>query len=101
MLPGECFIDVPDLSIGDDSTVIPLLNTFRKLRGSLSVKGNTVMIDSVSLEGEKGYARLKGDIKNGVTDLSLELMPVRMAPTGPGICQQDTWCRRRSLGPRC
>jgi len=67
--------DVPDLSIGDDSTIIPLLNTFRKLRGSLSVKGNTVMIDSVSLEGEKGYARLKGDIKNGVTDLSLELMP--------------------------
>ena len=67
--------NVPDLSIGDDSTVIPLLNTFRKLQGALSLKGNTVNIRSISLEGEKGYARLKGSITNGIMDLSLELMP--------------------------
>lgn len=72
---ANVIFNVPDLSIGDDSTVIPLLNTFRRLQGSLSLRGNTVKIRSVSLEGEKGYARLKGSITNGIMDLTLELMP--------------------------
>ncbi|MDH4028416.1 MAG: hypothetical protein OEU95_06280 [Nitrospirota bacterium] len=66
---------VPDLNIGDPSTVIPLLNTFRKIQGSLSLEGNAVKISSISLEGDKGYARLKGTITNGVMDMALEIMP--------------------------
>ncbi len=68
---------IPNLRIGDTSTIIPLLNTFRKLQGSFSAKGNTITINAISLEGEKGNARLKGKIKNGIMDLSLELMPVK------------------------
>ena len=67
--------EVPDLNIDDTGSVFPLLNTFRKLQGALSIKGNTIKIDSISLEGGKGFARLKGDITNGVMNLSLELMP--------------------------
>ncbi len=67
--------DVPDLRIDDSSSVFPLLNTFRKLQGALSVKGNSINIDSIGLEGEKGYARLKGNITNNVMKLTLELMP--------------------------
>ena len=70
-------LDIPDLNIDDSDSVVPLLNTFRKLQGALSIKGNIITIDSVSLEGEKGFARLKGDIKNGKMDLTLELMPDR------------------------
>jgi type II secretion system protein N len=69
--------EVPDLIIDDSASVIPLLNTFRKLQGALSVNENNLKVDSISLEGEKGYARLKGDITNGVMNLSLELMPVK------------------------
>jgi hypothetical protein len=29
----------------------------------------------MTFEGEKGFARLKGNISNGVMDLELELMP--------------------------
>lgn len=67
--------EVPDLNIDDTSSVFPLLNTFQKLQGALSIKGNTIKVDSISLEGEKGFARLKGDITNGVMNLVLELMP--------------------------
>lgn len=66
---------VPDLSIDDSSTVIPLLNTFKKLQGSLTLMNNGIKIESLSLEGNKGYARIKGNISNGMADLSLELMP--------------------------
>ncbi len=69
--------EIPDLRIGDASTIIPLLNTFRKLQGSLSIYGNTVTIDAISLEGDKGHARLKGKIVNRTMDLSLEIMPIK------------------------
>ena len=68
--------DVPDLHIDDSSSIIPLLNTFTKLQGSLSVKGGTITIESVSMEGGKGYARLKGTITNRIMHLVLELMPL-------------------------
>jgi type II secretion system protein N len=71
----KIIFNVPDLKIDDSASVIPLLNTFSKLQGALSVKGNTIQIDSISLDGEKGYARLKGSITRNVMDLSLELMP--------------------------
>jgi type II secretion system protein N len=67
--------EVPDLNIDDSASVIPLLNTFNRLQGALSVKGNTIHVDSISLEGDKGYARLKGIITNNVMHLDLELMP--------------------------
>jgi type II secretion system protein N len=67
---------IPDLNIGDSAiTVIPLINSFRKMQGSLSLAGNNLKVDSVSLDGDKGYARLKGTITNGIMDLSLEMMP--------------------------
>lgn len=67
---------IPDLKIQDAAlTIIPLINTFRRMQGALTVKGADITIDSLSLEGEKGYARLKGHITNGIMDLLLELMP--------------------------
>lgn len=68
---------VPDLSIDESTTIIPLLNTFRALQGSVSIIQNRVNVDSVSLEGDKGYARLKGNIINNRMDLAIELMPDR------------------------
>ena len=65
-----------DLNVDDSASVIPLLNTFTKLQGALSVTGNTIRLDSVSLDGEKGYARLKGSITGNIMDLSLEIMPL-------------------------
>lgn len=68
--------EIPDLNIKDSAlTIIPLINTFRKMQGAITLRGNNINIDSLSLEGEKGYARLKGHITNGLMDLLLELMP--------------------------
>lgn len=66
---------IPDMDIQESAVMIPLINSFHRVQGVLSVTGNDVRLDSVSLEGEKGYARLKGDIKDRFMDLSLELMP--------------------------
>jgi len=67
---------IPDLNIQDSAlTIIPLINTFRKMQGAITFKGTNINIESLSLEGEKGYARLKGHIANGLMDLLLELMP--------------------------
>lgn len=72
----KVIFEVPELSIDDSTTIIPLLSTFRRLQGGLSVTGNNIIIDSISLEGEKGYARLKGSIRNGVMNMALEVMPI-------------------------
>lgn len=67
---------IPDLDIQSPETeVIPLLNTFRMMQGSVHMDGNDLRVDSISLEGEKGFARLKGKIENGFADMTLELMP--------------------------
>ncbi|RJQ50364.1 MAG: hypothetical protein C4538_00350 [Nitrospiraceae bacterium] len=66
---------IPDLAITESSTLIPFIETFHKTQGVLSITGNTVSLESVGIEGDKGYARLKGDITNRVMDLNLELMP--------------------------
>ncbi len=68
--------EIPDLHI-QDSTVLmfPLIKSFHKIQGVVSLKGNTIKVKSVSLEGEKGYARIKGEITNGFMNLILELMP--------------------------
>ncbi|MBI5407750.1 MAG: type II secretion system protein GspN [Nitrospirae bacterium] len=66
---------IPDLAAREASVMIPFLESFHKAQGAFSINGNNVKIDSISLEGEKGYARLKGDITNGEKNLNLELMP--------------------------
>jgi type II secretion system protein N len=71
----KLIFNVPDLNIDDSASVIPMLNTFTKLQGVMSIKGNSIEIDSISLDGEKGYARLKGSITDNVMAMSLELMP--------------------------
>ena len=72
----KAVFQIPDLNIRDSViTVIPLINSFRKMQGALSLTGNNLKVDSVSLDGDKGYARLKGTITNGNMDLSLEMMP--------------------------
>ena len=68
--------EIPDLDIAESAlSVIPFLNTFHKIQGALSIKNNLITFDSVSLEGDKGYARLKGRISNGYMNLALEVMP--------------------------
>lgn len=73
----KIFFKVPDLNIDESTTIIPLLNTFHTLQGSVSIVKNMVEVESVSLEGDKGYARLKGNILNNRMDLAIELMPDR------------------------
>jgi type II secretion system protein N len=51
------------------------MKSFQKIQGALTVRGNTVKIKSISLEADKGYARLKGDIKNRFMSMTLEIMP--------------------------
>ncbi len=69
--------EIPDIDIASSAlAAVPFLNTFHKMQGSLSISGNTIKLDSVSLEGEKGYARVKGNIINGVMNLKLEVMPL-------------------------
>lgn len=68
--------EIPDLDIQNSSlTIIPLIDTFHRIQGSISVVNNAIRFDSVGLEGEKGYARLKGNIINRFMDMELEIMP--------------------------
>ncbi len=67
---------IPDADIKGSVGGIPLpISSFHKIQGFLSLEGNTITIKSISLEGDKGYARLKGNITNGFMKLVLELMP--------------------------
>ncbi len=69
--------EIPDLDIAESAlAAVPFLNTFHKMQGAISIAGNRIQFDSVSLEGEKGYARVKGNISNGVMNLELEVMPL-------------------------
>ncbi|MBI4690148.1 MAG: type II secretion system protein GspN [Nitrospirae bacterium] len=51
------------------------MNMFDRAKGMISINNNTVNIDSFSLEGTGIYGRIKGKIKDGIADLSLEIMP--------------------------
>jgi type II secretion system protein N len=66
---------VPDMDLQESTINIPFINSFHRVHGALSVSGNDIKLESVSLEGDKGYARLRGDIRNNIMDLRLELMP--------------------------
>jgi type II secretion system protein N len=66
---------IPDMDLQESTLIIPFINSFHRIHGALSVTGNDIKFESVSLEGDKGYARLKGDIRNNMMDLRFELMP--------------------------
>lgn len=67
---------VPDLDVRDSTlTVVPLMNSFHRMQGSLVMENTRIHVDSVSLEGDKAFARLSGDITNSNMNLKLELMP--------------------------
>ncbi len=55
-------------------TDIPL-NYFQKVIGSINIRDKEFFINSVTLEGNDIYARIKGNIKNAHYDMNLELMP--------------------------
>lgn len=68
---------VPDLDMGNSelAIIIPFVDSFNKLQGILTIRGNNVKVKSVTLEGERARARISGDITNGYSNLTLELMP--------------------------
>lgn len=87
---------IPHANIQDSAGRIPLpLSSFHKIVGDLSIKGNIVQVNSISLEGKKGYARLKGSITNRFMDLTLELMPVASELT----TLESTLIRRHEVSP--
>jgi type II secretion system protein N len=61
------------------------LNIFHKVTGSLDVRGNTIEIVSLSLQGKDIHARLKGKIRDGVMDISMELMPGKSYVENPFV----------------
>lgn len=73
----DIIFNIPDADINGSLNGMPLpINTFHKIQGALYLTENVINITSISLDGDKGYARLKGDITNGVMNLVLELMPL-------------------------
>jgi hypothetical protein len=59
------------------------LNFFNSVRGVLEVKGDTIHISSLALEGKDIYARIRGEISNNVMDISMEIMPERSFLNNP------------------
>ena len=51
------------------------LNIFHMVTGSLDLRGSVIEVVSLAFQGEDIYARLKGDIRENVMDISMELMP--------------------------
>ncbi len=67
---------IPDADIQGSAMGMPLpISSFHKIQGALILKENTIKVTSISLDGDRGYARLKGDVTNGFMNLILELMP--------------------------
>jgi type II secretion system protein N len=64
-------VDIKDSVFG----ILQPLKSIYSIQGALKIQGSVINVKSVSLEGEKGYARIKGDITNGSMNLVLELMP--------------------------
>ena len=59
------------------------LNFFRTINGSVDIDRNNIHLVSVSLEGQNIFARLGGDIKDGVMDLRMEVMPQKVFLENP------------------
>ena len=60
---------------GSSSGLVLPLNWFNKVKGTMTVIGNSIRVKSLSLEGEGIYARVKGEIVEGKLDVVVELMP--------------------------
>ncbi len=74
----DIIFKIPDVDIQSSIKGVPLpVNSFHKVQGTLYLKKNRVKVKSISLEADRGYARLKGDITGGMMNLSLEIMPSR------------------------
>lgn len=72
----DAVFEIPDADIHSSTMAIPMpISSFRKIQGALQLQGNTIKITSISLDSDKGYARIKGEVINGTMNLSLELMP--------------------------
>lgn len=73
---AEVTFKIPDAEIQASLMGMPLpVNSFNKIHGAFQAENNTIRVTAISLEGDRGYARIKGDITNGIMDLALELMP--------------------------
>jgi type II secretion system protein N len=72
----------------DFSGVKVPMNFFDAVAGSLSIEGSVIEVISVALTGKDIYARLKGVIRNGITDLTMELMPGRSFLENPLFVMQ-------------
>jgi len=51
------------------------MEIFDKIKGFVKTEGDVIKVESLSLEGEGIYGRVKGTIKNNSADLTLEIMP--------------------------
>jgi hypothetical protein len=73
---ADVYFKTSHVDIEDTITEIPLpFHSFQTIQGVLHLQANTINVPSISLEGDKGYARIKGDITDGFMNLILELMP--------------------------
>lgn len=64
------------------------LNCFHTINGSVDIERNSIHLVSVSLEGQNISARLRGDIKDGVMDLRMEVMPQKLFLENPLFLSQ-------------
>jgi type II secretion system protein N len=74
---GDLQFSVRDARFENTSSsglVLPL-DWFEKVKGTMAVRGNSIRVKFLSLEGEEIYARVKGEIVEGKMDLVVELMP--------------------------
>ncbi|GAB4542081.1 MAG: hypothetical protein Fur0020_11570 [Thermodesulfovibrionia bacterium] len=68
--------EMPDLNIISTGVFpFPFAHTFHSLHGAIKIDGSNIIIESIGLDGEKGYARVKGNIRGDDIRLSLEFMP--------------------------
>ncbi|MBI4826902.1 MAG: type II secretion system protein GspN [Nitrospirae bacterium] len=73
---SETKFTVTGLSMkGGALDILPLINSFTKAQGLIIADKKQITVTSLSLEGDKGYARAKGKIVNGNADMVFELMP--------------------------
>jgi type II secretion system protein N len=72
----ETKFESPEIEINSPLINIPVpFKTAHSIYGILNIEKGVLNITSISLETDHGYARIKGNIKNGFMDLILELMP--------------------------
>lgn len=60
---------------GGTLDVLPLVSSFTEAQGLIIAEENKTTVKSLSLDGDKGYARAKGKIVKGRVDMVFELMP--------------------------